>query len=126
MSWTRLSIKDHTYLQARFAEADCRSCPDRAQCTTSATGPRSIAVLPQPLHEIQMRNRLDQRTEQCQRRYAIRADNEATSRRTSEPTACAVLRRAAGSPHHIVWFVSVSAYTAIWPWQGFREAGVCH
>jgi hypothetical protein len=35
-------------------------------------------VLPRPLHEIQMRNRLDQRTEQWQRRYAIRAGIEAT------------------------------------------------
>ncbi|MFI1034469.1 transposase [Streptomyces sp. NPDC020951] len=64
VSWTKLNITDHTYLQARFADADCRPCPDRTQCTTSATGPRSIAVLPLPLHEIQMRNRLDQRTEQ--------------------------------------------------------------
>lgn len=77
-SWTKLNIKDHTYLQARFAEADCRTCPDRAQCTTSATKPRSISVLPRPLHEIQMSNRLDQRTEQWQRRYAIRAGIEAT------------------------------------------------
>jgi hypothetical protein len=78
VSWTKLNIKDHTYLQARFAEADCRACPDRAQCTTSATRPRTIAVLPQPLHEIQTRNRLDQRTEEWRRRYAIRAGVEAT------------------------------------------------
>ncbi|MFJ3804347.1 transposase [Streptomyces sp. NPDC090088] len=71
-------MKGNTYLQARFAEADCRSCPDRTQCTTSVTGPRSIAVLPRPLHEIQTRNRLDQQTEQWQRRYAIRAGIEAT------------------------------------------------
>ncbi|MET9792745.1 transposase [Streptomyces canus] len=74
----RLNISGHTYLQARFAERDCRPCPDRARCTSSATRPRSVAVLPRPLHEIQMRNRLDQQTEQWQRRYAIRADIEAT------------------------------------------------
>ncbi|MCG7209640.1 transposase [Streptomyces arenae] len=74
----QLYIKDHTYLQARFAEADCRACPDRTQCTSSATRPRSIAVLPRPLHEIQTRNRLDQHTGQWQRRYAIRAGIEAT------------------------------------------------
>ncbi|MGQ4484085.1 transposase [Streptomyces sp. SAS_276] len=68
----------HTYLQARFADRDCRPCPDRAWCTSSATHSRSIAVLPRPLHEIQMRNRLDQQTEQWQRRYAIRAGIEAT------------------------------------------------
>ena len=78
VSWTGLHISGHTYLQARFAERDCRPCPDRARCTSSATGSRSIAVLPQALHEIQMRNRLDQQTEQWQRRYAIRAGIEST------------------------------------------------
>ncbi|MFF4795231.1 transposase [Streptomyces sp. NPDC001276] len=52
--------------------------PNHAQCTASATRPCSIAVLPRLLHEIQTRNRLDQRTEQWQRRYAIRAGIEAT------------------------------------------------
>ncbi|WP_281279492.1 transposase [Streptomyces griseorubiginosus] len=78
VSWTELHISGHIYLQARFAERDCRPCPDRARCTSSATGSRSIAVLPQALHEIQMRNRLDQQTEQWQRRYAIRAGIEST------------------------------------------------
>ncbi len=78
VSWTELQISGHTYLQARFAERDCRPCPDRARCTSSATGSRSIAVLPQALHEIQMRNRLDQQTEPWQRRYAIRAGIEST------------------------------------------------
>ncbi|MET7702648.1 transposase [Streptomyces sp. NPDC005485] len=78
VSWTQLNISGHTYLQARFAERDCRPCPDRARCTSSPTRPRSVAVLPRPLHEIQMRNRLDQKTEQWQRRYAIRAGIEAT------------------------------------------------
>ncbi|MEU1306449.1 MULTISPECIES: transposase [Streptomyces] len=78
VSWTELRIKENTYLQARSAEADCRSCPDRTRCTSSATRPRSIAVLPRPLHEIQTRNRLDQQTEQWQRRYAIRTGIEAT------------------------------------------------
>ncbi|MFC8662018.1 transposase [Streptomyces sp. NPDC057199] len=73
VSWTTLNISDHIYFQARFAEADCRPCPDRALCTSSTTGSRSVAVLPQLLHEIQMRNRLDQQTEQWQRRFAIRA-----------------------------------------------------
>jgi hypothetical protein len=78
VSWTELHISGHTYLQARFAERDCQPCPDRARCTSSATGSRFIAVLPQALHEIQTRNRLDQQTEQWQRRYAIRAGIEST------------------------------------------------
>ncbi|MFE7115002.1 IS1182 family transposase [Streptomyces sp. NPDC057654] len=78
VSWTKLHISGHTYFQARFADSDCRPCPDRARCTSSATRSRSVAVLPRLLHEIQMRNRLDQQTEQWQRRYAIRAGVEAT------------------------------------------------
>ncbi|MFH8470990.1 hypothetical protein [Streptomyces sp. NPDC017991] len=38
-SWTKLSISGHTYLQARFAESDCRLRPDRARCTSSALAP---------------------------------------------------------------------------------------
>lgn len=76
VSWTELHIPGRTYLQARFAERDRRPCPDRARCTSSATGSRSVAVLPQAPHEIQMRHRLDQQTEQWQRRYAIRTGIE--------------------------------------------------
>ncbi|MFE3168863.1 transposase [Streptomyces sp. NPDC059224] len=72
-SWTKLNISGHTYVQSRVAEADCRPCPDRARCTSSATRSRSVAVLPRPLREIQLRNRLDQQTEQWQRRYATGA-----------------------------------------------------
>ncbi|MFE9687550.1 transposase [Streptomyces sp. NPDC006285] len=78
VSWTELRMKQNTPLQAPFAGADCRSCPDRTQCMSSATRPRSVAALPRPLHEIQTQNRLDQQTEQWQRRYAIRARVEAT------------------------------------------------
>ncbi|RSM87199.1 IS1182 family transposase [Streptomyces sp. WAC 01325] len=96
VSWTELRMKGNTYLQARFAEADCRSCPAHTQCTSSATRPRSVAVLPRPLHEIQTRNRLEQQTEQWQRSYAIHAGIEATlSRRTSGPTGCDVPATAA-------------------------------
>jgi crotonobetainyl-CoA:carnitine CoA-transferase CaiB-like acyl-CoA transferase len=77
-----LRINGHEYLQFRFAKADCLACPDRHPCTASATRPRSIALLPQPLHEIQVRNRLDQQTEEWQRRYAVRAGIEATLSQT--------------------------------------------
>ncbi|MCX4431438.1 IS1182 family transposase [Streptomyces mirabilis] len=77
-----LRINGHEYLQFRYAKADCLACPDRHSCTASATRPRSIALLPQPLHEIQVRNRLDQQTEEWQRRYAVRAGIEATLSQT--------------------------------------------
>lgn len=58
-TWNPLRISGHDYIQVRFAEADCRACTDRAQCTNSAVRPRS-------------------RTRQWQDRYAIRAGIEAT------------------------------------------------
>jgi hypothetical protein len=76
--WRPLRISGHDYIQVKFGKATCLACPVRTQCTGSATRPRSLALLPQPLHEIQTRNRLDQETEQWQKRYAIRADVEAT------------------------------------------------
>ena len=59
-SLTALKIKANTYLQARFAEADCRSSPDRTRCMLL----RATSALPWPLHEIQTQNRLDQQTEE--------------------------------------------------------------
>ncbi|MGP4003100.1 IS1182 family transposase [Streptomyces sp. 8N706] len=77
--WRPLRISGHDYIQVKFAKADCLTCPDRPQCTTSATRPRALALLPtRELHEIQTRNRLEQQTEDWQRRYAIRAGIEAT------------------------------------------------
>ncbi|MDF2255870.1 transposase [Streptomyces ferralitis] len=72
-------MNGHDYIQVKFAKADCLACPARSQCTNSAERPRALALLPtRELHEIQMRNRLDQQTEEWQRRYAIRAGIEAT------------------------------------------------
>jgi transposase len=77
--WRPLRISGHDYIQVKFAKTDCLTCPDRPQCTTSATRPRALALLPtRELHEIQTRNRLEQQTEDWQRRYAIRAGIEAT------------------------------------------------
>ncbi|MEV5776830.1 IS1182 family transposase [Streptomyces antimycoticus] len=78
-NWGPLRIDGHDYIQVRFDKATCLACPDRPQCTTSATRPRALALLPtRELHEIQTRNRLDQQTEDWQQRYAIRAGIEAT------------------------------------------------
>ncbi|MFF4484686.1 IS1182 family transposase [Streptomyces sp. NPDC001520] len=78
-NWQPLRINGHDYIQVRFDKITCLACTDRPQCTTSATRPRALALLPtRELHEIQTRNRLDQQTEDWQRRYAIRAGIEAT------------------------------------------------
>ncbi|MET7718246.1 IS1182 family transposase [Streptomyces sp. NPDC005407] len=77
--WRPLRISGHDYIQVKFAKADCLACPVRPRCTSSATRPRALALLPtRELHEIQTRNRLDQTAEEWQRRYAIRAGIEAT------------------------------------------------
>ncbi len=77
--WRPLHISGHDYIQVKFDKATCLACPVRPQCTDAVSGPRSLALLPtRELHEIQMHNRLDQRTEDWQRRYAIRAGIEAT------------------------------------------------
>ncbi|MEU5548060.1 transposase [Streptomyces sioyaensis] len=77
--WGPLRISGHDYIQVRFDKAACPACSDRPRCTTSATHPRALALLPtRELHEIQTRNRLDQATENWQQRYAIRAGIEAT------------------------------------------------
>ncbi|MFI9583890.1 transposase [Streptomyces sp. NPDC052236] len=74
-----LHISGHDYIQVKFDKATCLACPVGPQCTDAVSGPRSLALLPtRELHEIQMHNRLDQRTEDWQRRYAIRAGIEAT------------------------------------------------
>ncbi|MEV6995750.1 transposase [Streptomyces sp. NPDC093228] len=74
-----LRISGHDYIQVKFATADCLDKPVRPQCTTSGTRPRALALrLTRELHEIQMRNRLDQTATKWQRRYAIRAGIEAT------------------------------------------------
>ncbi|WP_326791283.1 IS1182 family transposase [Streptomyces sp. NBC_00841] len=77
--WRPLHISGHNYIQVKFDKATCLACPVRPQCTKAVSGPRSLALLPtRELHEIQQRNRLDQHTEDWQRRYAIRAGIEAT------------------------------------------------
>ncbi|MBZ9645767.1 transposase [Streptomyces sp. PSKA30] len=77
--WRGLRISGHDYIQVKFAKAECLACALRPQCTTSATRPRALALLPtRELHEIQTRNRLGQATEEWQKRYAIRAGIEAT------------------------------------------------
>ncbi|MEU9191427.1 transposase [Streptomyces sp. NPDC048484] len=76
--WGPMRSGGYEYIQIGFDQATCLACPVRSQCTNSPAYPRSIALLPRPLHEIQTRNRLDQATEQWQRRYAIRAGIEST------------------------------------------------
>ncbi|WP_394816884.1 transposase [Streptomyces lonegramiae] len=77
-NWGPLRINGHDYIQVRFDKATCLDCSDRPQCTTSATRPRALVLLPtRELHEIQTRNRVEQQTEAWQRCCAIRSGIEA-------------------------------------------------
>ncbi|MEU8877112.1 transposase [Streptomyces javensis] len=71
--WGPLNVKGHQYIQVRFDKTTCLACPVRAQCTTSATRPRALTLLPESLHEIRTRNRRDQGIGAWRQRYAIRA-----------------------------------------------------
>jgi transposase len=71
-------------LSVLFPRAACRACPDRQSCTGDANGKgRHLTLLPQPLQEIQTRNRADQHTDEWKARYALRAGCEATVSETT-------------------------------------------
>jgi transposase len=56
----------------------CAACPARAQCTRSATGPRTLRLSAQPQHEALQRARQREKTEEFQKTYAQRAGVEGT------------------------------------------------
>ncbi|ACZ86453.1 IS1182 family transposase [Streptosporangium roseum] len=71
-------------LSVLFPRAACRACPDRQACTGDANGKgRHLTLLPEPLQQIQTRNRADQHTEPWKARYALRAGCEATVSETT-------------------------------------------
>jgi hypothetical protein len=106
--WRPLRISGHDYIQVKFDKAISLARPVRPQCTDAVSGPRSLALLPtRELHEIQQHNRLDQRTEDWQRRYAIRAGIEAT---LSQNVRTYGLRRTRyrGLPKTHIWHVQTA------------------
>lgn len=74
-----------------FARSDCRPCPSRDQCTTSARGNRMLTLRPRELHETVAANRAAQKTDAWQAKYAVRAGVEGTINQTLDITG---LRRA--------------------------------
>lgn len=73
-----------------FANASCRACPVRQQCTQAATKPRKLKVRPQPVHEALQAARQRQTTDAFRERYAARAGIEGT---ISQGTRAFGLRR---------------------------------
>jgi transposase len=67
-----------TIINIRFAPKDCRSCPCRADCTSSATNPRHITVRPKEQHLVLQAARQYQRTPEFKAQYDVRAGVEGT------------------------------------------------
>jgi len=68
----------HASVQITFAQADCRECPMRVNCTRSATQGRSLLVREQAQYEALMEARERQKTEMFKAKYAKRAGIEGT------------------------------------------------
>jgi transposase len=76
---------------ARFAQAACRPCPARAQCTTAARNGRQLSFRPRQIHEAITAARAEQASDTWRHRYRIRAGIEGTIAQATHVTG---IRRA--------------------------------
>jgi hypothetical protein len=74
-----------------FSKADCRPCPARELCTTSASQRRQLTVHTRQVHQAQLAARAAAGTNDFQARYALRAGVEGTIRQAAAVTG---MRRA--------------------------------
>lgn len=63
---------------ARFTKSQCRPCPARTQCTSTADSARTVGFPPQELHDLQLRVRAEQQTPEWKTRCAVRSGVEST------------------------------------------------
>ncbi|MGP3690892.1 transposase [Streptomyces sp. IBSNAI002] len=63
---------------ARFTKGQCRPCPARTQCTTTADNARTVGFPPRELRDLQLRIRTEQQTPEWKTRYAVRSGVEGT------------------------------------------------
>ncbi|WP_405593185.1 IS1182 family transposase [Streptomyces sp. NBC_01190] len=63
---------------ARFTKSQCRPCPARTQCTTTADSARNVGFPPRELRDLQLRVRAEQQTPDWKTRYAVRSGVEGT------------------------------------------------
>lgn len=64
---------------ARFTQSQCRPCPARTQCTTTADNARTVGFPPRELRDLQLRVRTEQQTLEWKTRYALRSGVEGTA-----------------------------------------------
>ncbi|MCY0931992.1 transposase [Streptomyces sp. H27-H1] len=63
---------------ARFTKSQCRPCPARTQCTSTADNARTVGFPPRELRDLQLRIRTEQQTPEWKTRYAVRSGVEGT------------------------------------------------
>lgn len=63
---------------ARFTKSQCRPCPARTQCTSTADDARTVGFPPRELRDLQLRVRAEQQTPEWKARYAVRSGVEGT------------------------------------------------
>ncbi|HEY0780745.1 MAG TPA: IS1182 family transposase [Gemmatirosa sp.] len=78
-SWTpALARGTAPVIKIKFAVADCRACPLRAQCTRSTSKRRAITIRPEAQHEALRVRRAREKTADFAAEYARRAGVEGT------------------------------------------------
>ncbi|MEU8520929.1 transposase [Streptomyces sp. NPDC048577] len=63
---------------ARFTKSQCRPCPVRTRCTSTADSARTLGFPPRELRDLQLRVRAEQQTLDWKARYAVRSGVEGT------------------------------------------------
>ncbi|MFF4053631.1 transposase [Streptomyces chartreusis] len=63
---------------ARFTKSQCRPCPARTQCTSTADSARTVGFPPRELRDLQLRVQAEQQTPEWKARYAVRSGVEGT------------------------------------------------
>jgi hypothetical protein len=63
---------------ARFTKSQCRPCPVRTRCTTTADSARTVGFPPRERRDLQLRVRAEQQTPDWKTRYAVRSGVEGT------------------------------------------------
>jgi hypothetical protein len=79
-SWSPCAQRGTPMTVVKFANADCRPCPVRAQCTTSQRSGRQLSLHPRLLTQALHQARGQQNTRDWQAEYALRAGVEGTIR----------------------------------------------
>lgn len=76
--WRERAGASGTFVVVSFAPGGCRTCEQRAGCTTAETTGRQLKLQPQPVHEALVAARQRARTEGFEHEYAVRSGIEGT------------------------------------------------